>query len=237
VKRPTIAIFLTLVVSACAVPRAEVNPEGTLEILSAATLAPDKRLPRDWILEVENGGEAAARDRLQVNSNGRAAALTLHTGPERYMLVRRTKATLLASPYIGWAWRMTADEARERDIRLIVGFHGGNPESRSWGAEPFAHLSTRIPPFDRALAIVWGRSALERGNLATTSGAIPEYVARGGPENENTWWSDNIDLAQLYRKAWPGDRFDQVEIMFVGFAVDGGPAGAEASFSDIVLYR
>ena len=233
--RPVVAALLALCLCSCAAPRAEVNPEGTLEVLSAASLGPTTRLPADWILEDENGNNANIRDSFQLARNGRSAALTLRTGRDRYMLVRRTKASLLASPYIGWAWRMKADEARENDIRLVVGFSGGNPQSR--GSAPFSNLGTQIPPFDRAIAIVWGRSALERGNLVTTSGAIPEYIARGGTEHENAWWSDNIDLAQIYRSAWPGDSLERVEIMFVGFAVAEGPAGAEASFGDIVLYR
>jgi hypothetical protein len=231
------SVLLALSVSACVMPRAEVNPEGSLEIFSAATLSPGGRLPSDWILENENGKDTGVRQQIAVRADGRTAAITLRSGPERFMLVRRTKASLLASPYIGWAWRLQAQDAHENDIRLLIGFYGGNPQSRSWGSEPFARLGTDIPPFDRAIAVTWGRSALERGNLVTMSGAIPEYVARGGEEHEGTWWNDNIDLAQIYREAWPKDRFERVEIMFVGFAVGKGPAGAEASFSDIVLYR
>ncbi len=230
-----LVVFAALALVGCAVPHAEVNPEGSLDVFSAASIAPGARLPDDWILEDENGDSAPVRDRVQLRSDGRSAALTLRTGTKRFMLVRRTRASLLASPYIGWAWRMNADDARETDIRLVVGFQGGNPQSRS--PDPLGRLGTRIPTFDRALAVVWGRSALERGNLVTTSGTIPEYIARGGPEHENTWWSDNIDLAQLYRTAWPDDRLERVQITFVGFAVADGPAGAEASFGDIVLYR
>lgn len=228
------ALALAVALSACVVPQAEVAPEGTLEVFGAATLTRDGRLPPDWVIDSES---AEAESAIHVERDeGRRAILTLSTTHDRFILARRTKATLLATPYLGWSWKMDAPAKREEDIRLIVAFHGGNPESRSWGSEPFAYLGLKLPPFDRVIALVWGRSALERGSLAL-EGAIPQYVARGGPEHLDAWWSDNIDLAALYRKAWPGDRTERVRIMFVGFAVAEGNGEAKAAFGDIVLYR
>jgi len=213
--------------------QAEVGPEGTLEVFSQASLGPAKTLPSDWVIEADGGGDARRNIAVATTSSG--ATLTLRTGAQRFVMARRTKATLLASPYIGWSWRMATPPGRESDIRMIVGFHGGNPESRSWGAEPLAWLGTQLPPFDRAITILWGQSALERGSFSTAT-PIPEYIARGGTEHLNKWWTDNLDLAELYRKAWPNDRFERTRIMFVGFAV-GTDEGSEAQFGDIVLYR
>jgi len=230
------AAALALMLGACTVPQAEVNPEGTLDVFGRATLTADGRLPADWVIDAEADNDVAPAGSIAVNQQTTGATLTLHTAPQRFILARRTKATLLATPYLGWSWRMRAMPGREHDVRLIVGFHGGNPESRSWGGEPFAYLGLKLPPFDRVIALVWGRSALERGSLAL-QGGIPEYVARGGQEHMDTWWSDNIDLAALYRKAWPDDRIERARIMFVGFAVAEGSGETEASFGDIVLYR
>ena len=227
---------LALLVGACTVPQAEVTPEGTLEVFGPATLSAGGKLPADWVLDSESDDAIHAERAVIIDAQASGATLTLRTTRNRYILARRTKATLLATPYIGWSWRMTAPSGDEHDIRLIVAFHGGNPESRSWGGEPFAYLGLKLPPFDRVIALVWGRSALERGSLAL-QGGIPEYVARGGQEHMDTWWSDNIDLAALYRKAWPGDRIERARIMFVGFAVAAGGGEASASFGDIVLYR
>ena len=226
---------LAFLLCGCVVPQAEVNPEGTLEVFSAASLAPGPKLPSDWVVDSKGDGDVAP-DAINIENRVNGAILTLHTTRQRFVLARRTKATLLATPYIGWSWRMTASTGHESDIRMIVAFHGGNPESRSWGGEPFAYLGSALPPFDRAIAILWGRSALERGSLSTSS-TIPEYVARGGPEHEETWWSDNLDLAALYRKSWPDDRIERARIMFVGFAVAEGSGEARASFGDIVVYR
>ena len=228
-----LAILMGIGVSGCALSQAEVGPEGTLEVFSLTSLGPGRTLPKDWVIEADAGGNP--RRNIEVETPPGGATLTLRTGAPRFVMARRTKATLLASPYIGWSWRMTAQAGATPDIRMIIGFHGGNPESRSWGSEPFAHLGTSLPPFDRAITILWGQSALERGSFSTAT-PIPEYVARGGAEHLEKWWTDNLDLADLYRKAWPNDRVERTRIMFVGFAV-GPDAGAEAQFGDIVLYR
>lgn len=228
-----LAVLLGTAVSGCALSQAEVGPEGTLEVFSRSSLGPAHVLPADWVIEADGNGNA--RRNIAIETASGAATLTLRTGAPRFVMARRTKATLLASPYMGWSWRMTAQAGAVPDIRMIIGFHGGNPESRSWGSEPLARLGTRLPPFDRAISILWGQSALERGSFSTAT-AIPEYIARGGSEHFEKWWTDNLDLADLYRKAWPNDRIERTRIMFMGFAV-GPEAGAEAQFGDIVLYR
>jgi len=91
-------VFAALALVGCALPHAEVNPEGTLEVLSAASLAPGARLPADWILEDENGDSAPVQDRVQLRSDGRSAALTLRTGTERFMLDDRPKKIRLGPP-------------------------------------------------------------------------------------------------------------------------------------------
>jgi len=234
--RPTsgaLAAIMAVMLGGCVLTQAEVGPEGTLEVFSLATLGAARVLPDDWVIEADSSGNARRNVAIDTSSGG--ALLTLRTGAPRFIMARRTKATLLASPYIGWSWRMTAQATVSPDIRMIIGFHGGNPESRSWGSEPLARLGTNLPPFDRAISILWGQSALERGSFSTAT-PIPEYIARGGAEHFEKWWTDNLDLADLYRKAWPNDRFERTRIMFVGFAV-GAESGAEAQFGDIVLYR
>ncbi len=227
-----LAILLVIAVSGCALSQAEVGPEGTLEVFSPNALGPQRSLPGDWVVEADGNGDARRNIAVETATGG--TTLTLKTGAPRFVMARRTKATLLASPYMGWSWRMTAQAGVTPDIRMIIGFHGGNPESRSTG-EPLARLGTRLPAFDRAISILWGKSALERGSFSTAT-PIPEYIARGGAEHFEKWWTDNLDLADLYRKAWPNDRIERARIMFMGFAV-GPEAGAEAQFGDIVLYR
>lgn len=231
---PAGIVLIALLLGGCTLSQAEVGPEGTLEVFSASTLGRGAALPDDWIVEADK--DTDVRRNVVVAVDAGTATLALRSGADRFVLARRTKATLLASPYLGWSWQMSAPSGHESDIRLIIGFHGGNPESRSWGSEPLAHLGTRLPPFDRAISILWGASALERGSLSTAT-SIPEYVARGGSEHQDKWWTDNLDLADLYRKAWPNDRFERTRIMFVGFAVAAEPGASEAKFGDIVLYR
>jgi hypothetical protein len=228
----TLAVCAATLLAGCVLSQAEVGPEGSLDVFSLNALGPKRTLPDDWVIESDGGN---VRGNISVEAQSGIATVTIKTGAERFVMARRTKATLLASPYIGWSWRMSGPSGREADIRLIVGFYGGNPESRSWGSEPLARLGTSLPPFDRAIAILWGQSALERGSFSTTS-TIPEYIARGGSEHLEKWWTDNLDLADLYRRAWPNDRIERTRIMFVGFAASAD-SGGEAQFGDIVLYR
>ena len=98
--------LLGIAVSGCAVSQAEVGPEGTLEVFSPSSLGPQRGLPGDWVIEADGNGDA--RRNIAVETAAGDATLTLKTGAPRFIMARRTKATLLASPYMGWSWRMTA---------------------------------------------------------------------------------------------------------------------------------
>jgi hypothetical protein len=236
--RDTCVAIVAVLLGGCTLSQAEVGPEGALEVFSRTSLSHGTTLPDDWVIEADGGAAQSSDARANLNidtASTTGAILTLKTGPDRFVLARRTKATLLASPYIGWSWQTSTQPGHESDIRMIIGFQGGSPDSRS-GSEPLAHLGTSLPPFDRAISILWGDSALERGSFSTLS-EIPEYIARGGPEHQEKWWTDNLDLADLYRKAWPSDHLERTRIVFVGFAVTAGPGAAQTRFGDIVLYR
>ncbi len=125
-------------------------------------------------------------------------------------------------------------------VRLIVGFHGGNPKSASWGSQPFAWTGSALPPHNRALAITLGASALERGTLSGPIGerrSAPRYTARGGRENTGSWWLETINLSRLYARAWPGDDAGGATVVFIRLAAAGGRAPAVANFSRMVLPR
>ncbi|MBT4674651.1 MAG: DUF3047 domain-containing protein [Rhodospirillaceae bacterium] len=233
--KPWAALILPMVLLGCTLPRAEVSPEGTLDIFGAGALSGDARLSAEWIIE-GGGGEDQAKRLVSLQQAGVEASLTLKSGPESFVLARRTKAQLLATPFISWSWRMSAEHHAPGAIRLIVGFHGGNPKSRSWGAQPFVWLGTQLPPYDRVIAIQWGHRALERGNLYTDQ-KVPRYIARGGARQLGDWWPENLDLAEIYRKVWPKDDIEDAEIMFIGFAVIKTEGPSEGSFRKLSLYR
>jgi hypothetical protein len=228
-------VMLSAILIGCAIPRAEVSPEGTLEIFGPSSLNGKARLSSDWI--IEGAGDAQKIKQLVSLEQAKdQTSLTLKSGPNSFVLVRRTKARLLATPVITWSWRMSAEHHAAGAIRLIVGFHGGDPKSPSWGAQPFVWLGTQLPPHDRVIAIQWGNRALERGNLYTDR-KVPRYIARGGSRQLGEWWPENLDLAEIYRKVWPGDAIEDAKIMFIGFAVVKSAHPIEGSFRKLSLYR
>ena len=93
-----------------------------------------------------------------------------------------------------------------------------------------------MPPHDRVIAIQWGNQALERDNLYTDR-KVPRYIARGGSRQLGEWWPENLDLAEIYRKVWPGDAIEDAEIMFIGFAVVKSAQPIEGRFRTLSLYR
>jgi hypothetical protein len=233
--KPWLAMMLPMVMLGCALPRAEVSPEGTLEIFGPGSLGVNASLSSEWIIE-GGGGDRQVKRLVSLQHDGEQTSLTLKSGSKSFVLVRRTKAQLLATPFISWSWRMSAEAQAPGAIRLIVGFHGGDPKSQSWGAQPFVWLGTQLPPHDRVIAIQWGERALERGNLYTDR-KVPRYIARGGARQLGEWWPENLDLGEIYRRVWPKDDIEDAEIMFIGFAVIKSPAPIEGSFRKLNLYR
>ncbi len=226
---------LLFVVAACVVPRASVGPGGRLEVLGPVPgFLP---LPADWVIE---GPEGAAAERLSVVDKAGVRALRVVAGAEGFVIARRVRAGLLATPYLSWSWNMEARGTGVHPVRLLVGFHGGDPESPSWGAQPFVWAGSALPPHDRTLTLAWGHSARHQGTLTRprAKGRAPSrYTVRGGAGNAGAWWSETVDLAELYARAWPGDDRRRVRVMFIGIAAAASRPAATAHLSRIVLSR
>lgn len=223
----------------CTVERASVTPEGMLDVLGPVADFSALKLPADWVLESDGG---ISEDQLQALSKDNLPALRIGNGKNSLIIVRRTRAVLLSTPYLSWSWYIEPPSAPGfHPVRIIVGFHGGDPASGSWGGQPFKWLGSRLPPHDRAISLTWGESALQRGTLdlppRSSSRAAPRYTVRGGRENAGTWWLENVDLADLYARAWPDDDPSQAQIMFIGIAAPGGRPPAPAYISGIKLSR
>jgi len=228
---------LALVAAGCAVPRATVGVDGKLDVLGPLAKFSPEALPGDWV--VENDADGLGKHLSVVEKDG-VPALEIVSGANDLIVARRTKASLLATPYLSWGWNVEPYGLGYHPVRLIVGFYGGNPESPSWGSQPLRWLRSALPPHDRALAITWGESALQRGSLIPprkdADGAY-RYTVRGGRENADTWWLETVDLAKVYARAWPGDELDRVQIMFIGIAAVGGRPPATAYISELILSR
>ena len=204
-------------ITGCTVERAAVTPEGLLEVLGPLPGFSPVELPGDWAME--SSGDIT-KDQLHVITKDGLPALRVSNGENAFVIVRRTQAMLLSTPYLSWSWIIDPPSTPGfHPVRIIVGFHGGAPESGSWGGQPFKRLGTSLPPHDRAISLTWGESALQRGTLdlsqAATARSAPRYVVRGGRENAGTWWLENVDLADLYSRAWPTDEPSRAQIMFI----------------------
>lgn len=221
----------------CAQPLTGEPPSGTMDVLGPVPAFEPSALPRDWITEGKVG-----RGQLSVVERDGIPALKVINGRQSFVAVKPTKASLLATPYLSWAWNMEPQESGFHPVRLVVGFQGGHPKSRRWGSSSPANTGSGLPPHDRAVVITWGESALQRSSITmpkTTSGtqAALRYTARGGAENTGSWWFETVDLSDIYRRAWPGDDAANTRIMFIGIASAAGKRASPAYLSGIRLSR
>jgi hypothetical protein len=227
---------LVLGIAACTVPRATVDPSGRLNILGPGPDFSPDRVSGEWI-RVDPGRDGPRF--ATANADG-IRSLAVVSGRQTGLLVRRTDAILMVAPFLSWAWSIAPHTGTEHPVRIIVGFYGGDPASGSWGSRPVAWLGSELPPYDRLLTVGWDASALRRGNLSPPREdprAPRHYTVRGGEENAGVWRFETVDLAQVYRQAWPMDDPSAAKIMFVGIAAVGSDAPASANVSGIVLSR
>lgn len=195
------------------------GPEGRLSIMSNGLSFDLKSPPKDWMIATgdENTTAKSIFSPLSsVRRNG-VPALEIRSGPTKSIAVRRVSAMLMATPYLSWSWNLSDHGPGIHPVRMVIGFQGGAPQGTSNKGQ-----KNGLPDHDRALALVWGDTALRRGNLSVPPPGRPReaavYTVRGGRENTRKWWRDTVDLSELYKKAWPNDKRRPVRITFIGMA-------------------
>lgn len=208
-------VGVALLVAGCVGPLAPNRPapEGQLAIMGPTPTFSLDAPPSDWIISTDN---ADGSDALSTVSLQGIPALEVKSSTVQTLAVRRVDAMLLATPFLSWSWHLSDHGAGIHPVRIVVGFEGG---IRSDATE---QLGGGLPPHDRALALVWGDTALRRGTLSLPPverpTEAPLYTVRGGRENTRRWWLETVDLSQLYANAWPDDDFRHVRITFIGIA-------------------
>jgi len=241
-KRLSVLVWVPVLVpvlvlaAACSEPSTTVAPGGTMNVLGPVPALVPNALPGDWITEGKPG-----RGQLTVVERGGVPALKVVNGEQGFVAVKPARASLLATPYLSWAWNMDPQNQGPHPVRLAIGFHGGNPDSRTWGSglgKPGANL----PPHDRAIVIVWGSSALQLGSITKPrpvkhAQAAARYTARGGRENTGSWLFETVDLSDIYRRTWPGDDAGNAQITFIGIAAAPGKTPSAAYISGLRLSR
>lgn len=230
-----LAVCSAVVLSACTSPQAEVSPEGVLDVITPAMERAGDGANSDWIALLESG-EVVGRNRLSVRTPQNDTVARVVAGNGAFRVVRRSRVNLLVSPFMSWQWRVSRHRGATHPVRMIIGFFGGDGRFGSRGAQPFAFLGQKLPAHDRTIEIVWGAQALARGALSATPSSA-RYTARGGLENTERWWTESLDLGGLYRRLWPKDEQQRVQVTFIGFDVAAAEDIELIEFKELALHR
>jgi hypothetical protein len=231
-------MVLALSLSACTAPRFAAPVGGALDVMfpdqSFIEAISNGEVPGDWVLS----GSVDAQT-LSIRQIDRFTALSVHAGNQPFALVRKINASLLATPYLSWAWHAQPPAHGTHPVSILIELTNREAISdRSWwkiGGEGAGNAN-------RLIVLTWGETALGRGSII---GPIrqedhPEtarYIARGGPEQANRWWVDTVDLSLIHRQIWPADDQSLYDIRYIGISVQAAKSPAAMNLAEIRLMR
>ena len=229
------AIFITVLLHACAKPVVEVTLDSTLVILEPKRDYSYDQMREKWLVF---GDIYETGPRLHVENNEHFLAIAPSSTP--FTALRLIKAHLLATPFLSWTWRIAEETQPNSSLRLVLGFIDKTIKNKPWYLSGF--WGTDLPPFSRSLTIEWGKSALERGSLRVSKKdqkgrSLAHYIARGGRENQGRWWREYIDLSLLHSKAWPELDMRNTQIVFAGFVINKHHSKLASHIKKISLSR
>jgi hypothetical protein len=213
--------FLSLIslfaMTACTTSEATIQLGGSLNIFPSGQLFDINNISDDWVVS-DNIPKGAIFSTYSLGSS----TVSVISAANHYHFVRRVKASLLATPYLSWRWKLQPGKWKDQPVRIIVGLSGGNTPSPPPTLFNKLFPGRSLPPHDRVLSFLWAPSALMRGNLkpipnyGKSTKREAHYVVRGGTENVGFWWQDTVDLASLYKLSWPTDTHSLVQVRFIG---------------------
>lgn len=230
---PIAAILIALlIVTGCTQSRDAVPLGGSLSVLgpdqSMVEAVSRGTLPPGWEISGEMPADAISVRRIE-NYN----ALALKAGAAPFAVLRHTQASLLATPYLSWAWHTPSVPNGAHPVRIIVGLvaHGVETKRSWWQIGGGGDETIRV------IQVVWQATALGRGTVVgpRRQEGRPEsarYIARGGPEQANRWWFDTVDLSLIHRQVWPGDDLSRVDIRYIGIAVQAAAPQRKGSTTE-----
>lgn len=229
--------IMLLILTGCSVKEANVEPEGLLSVLGPFPGFSPEDLPDDWAIE-KNGSLDVSQ--IQIVTKDGLPSLKITNAENSFIVARRTNAMMLATPFLSWSWLIEPPSTTGyHPVRMVIGFYGGDRRSRSRTSQPLRWLGSSLPTHDRAMSLVWGESALQRGTLvmptSDSTNADPLYTVRGGRENTGSWWLETVDLSSLYRQIWPQDDSVNARIVYIGIEAVAGRVPSPACVSDITL--
>lgn len=232
-----ISCALLIALGACSAPEATIQLGGSLNVLASGTSFTTDTLPDDWFTSgrIPDNGVA-------VSASLGSSTLSITSTNNSFLVARRVRANVLATPYMSWRWRIEPGKWRYHPVRIIVGFSGGSTETVEPGTFAKLFPGSAIPVYDRVISFLWAPSALMRGTLtkiATKDNVQREaqYTVRGGAENVGVWWTETVDLSALYRTSWPGDQLDKSRVSFIGVSSKTAKKPYTAFIADLRLSR
>jgi hypothetical protein len=219
----------------CEQTQTSVALDGTLAVFSQNPANPIFGKSSDWV-RLGSGTD----NLYKATSDSGMPTLEVTTSTANTAILRRVDAQLLATPFLFWSW-MVSSGSPTHPVRLVIGFADAGLIDADGGVTR-VFRSAEPPNFSRTLTLLWGASALQRGNLATepsTPDGKPHasYVVRGGRENRQQWWSENLDLSLLHAQAWPDIDMDQSRIVFTGISSVGTPSPGTLHIAGFRLSR
>ena len=227
-----------LALSACSTLDATIQLGGSLNVFSTNQSFDITDLPDDWVTR----GKISKRAVSATSALGSTTVSVVSTH-KPYLFARRVQASLLATPYLSWRWKILSGSQGNQPIRIVIGFSegGASPIERSTFTQLFP--GSALPRHDRVLSLLWAPSALMRGNLKpiVVSGKSKKleahYAVRGGAENVGFWWPETVDLASLYKLSWPTDTQSSVQVRFIGVTSATSKSSMTTLLSDLRLSR
>ena len=234
-KHPIFWAAIALSLTSCSTSITNVELNGRLSILTPRHDLSAARLEREWIVI---GSLRQASPTLQ--RDGTILHLAVKSGPKSFAALRPINAQLLATPYLGWNWRIIEGTVSNSPLQITIGFLDGGTQRKNWSVAPL--WGSNIPEFSRSLTIEWAPSALQRGSLMVglrdrKDRPVARYIARGGRENLNRWWRETVDLSALHAKAWPNLNMQDTRVVIAGIVVNPGAGGVAGHIRKLHLTR
>ena len=119
-------------------------------------------------------------------------SIRLSTNDTASMLIRHVEINLEAYPVLSWMWFIEQPIISELDETT--------KEGDDHPARFFVVFET-LSGQRRSMEIIWG-NRLKAGEYKYIDN-FPHYVARGGNENTNRWFEEELNLLEIYRHIWP----------------------------------
>jgi hypothetical protein len=228
---------MALFISGCETPYAYTDPAGRLEVLGPGRGFSLDPLPEDWTLEDSWG---FSEEQLVLTNFDGVSSLRVTSGEDRFAMVRHVWASLVISPYLSWRWNVSHTTKGSHPVRLIVGFYSDDQGGERWRPIETPAEGDGLPDQNRAVAIIWANSALQRGNtvkIRSEDHPTGRFTVRGGQENAGVWRTEVIDLLRIYKRLWPKDDASRVQVVLIGVAAAKSRRPATTHISDVVLSR